>query len=109
MVKVANKGVPVSGATVEVHFTPQKTITDQNGYARFANIERGKHTIYLSYDNYNGKKELDINGNNQEIAINFDIELKPKNTFLSPLAITIISLLTTVFLILLFKTKKSGK
>ena len=38
---------PLAGYTVEIHSTPQSKITDEEGQARFREIEFGKHTVYV--------------------------------------------------------------
>lgn len=42
---------PMGGMRIELHSTPQNSITDTNGYARFNPIDFGNHTIYVNTEN----------------------------------------------------------
>lgn len=44
---VDTNGKALSDLTVEIHSTPQSTVTDQSGYFEFEKVELGKHTIYV--------------------------------------------------------------
>ena len=44
---------PMAGMTVELHSTPRTTVTDKNGYFRFADVEFGWHTLFVKDANGN--------------------------------------------------------
>lgn len=43
---VDGSGNPISGMTVELHSTPRTTVTAQNGFFRFTNVEFGQHELF---------------------------------------------------------------
>lgn len=110
-IKVENDGKPIEGATVEVHSTPRKTTTDKDGLARFSNIEKGEHTVYLSYEGFTGKQQISVDGQEKDIEISMQVQLTPAETYFSPGAIIVITILLIIVLFIIFllwkKTRKS--
>ena len=43
---VDGSGNPISGMTVELHSTPRTTVTAQNGFFQFTNVEFGQHELF---------------------------------------------------------------
>ncbi len=109
VVEVIHEGKPVEGATVEVHSTPRKTTTDKDGIARFPDMEKGEHTVFLSYEGFQGKEQITLDGKDKDVTMSFTVELQPSNTFLSPLALGIIAVLCIGILILFILLKKRRK
>ncbi len=108
-IKVHDNGTPIGGATVELHSTPQRSVTDKNGIARFENVERGQHTVYLSYNGYNGEEKITLDGDDSDVDIAIAVTLQQNKLFLNPQALTIIVLLMGiigVLVVLIMKKKK---
>jgi Concanavalin A-like lectin/glucanases superfamily/Carboxypeptidase regulatory-like domain/Fibronectin type III domain len=111
-IKVASDGKPVSGAVVEIHSTPRKTTTDKDGYARFANIEKGEHTLYLTYNDFTGTEKIVVDGQQKDLEISMNIQLTPQESYFSPSAISVIAILLCIISVLTFlfwKNRKQGK
>lgn len=71
---------PVSGATVELHSTPRSTVTDDDGIARFENVERGNHKIVINQNGQIGEQFISVDDDeNQEYQ--FTVEIKPVSPF----------------------------
>lgn len=108
-IKVHDNGTPIGGATVELHSTPQKSVTDKNGIARFENVEKGNHTVYLSYDGYTGEEKITLDGENTNVDVSIAVTLQQNKFFLSTQALAIIAVLLGIIgilIVLLVKKKK---
>ncbi|HRN96211.1 MAG TPA: PA14 domain-containing protein [Candidatus Levybacteria bacterium] len=109
-IKVHDNGTPIGGATVELHSTPQKSVTDKDGIARFENVERGQHTVYLSYDGYNGEEKIMLEGDDTDVDVSIAVTLQQNKLFLSSQALAIIVMLLGIIgilILLLMKKKKA--
>lgn len=109
---VKNNGVPVEGATVELHSTPRKTVTDSEGIARFENVESGDHTVYLAYEGYNGKEYITLDGEDRQVDIAIAVSMQRNPWFFSKEAMGVIVALLLVIgslLFLLLRRKKEKK
>lgn len=112
VIKLQDGGVPVAGATVELHSTPRKTVTDKDGIARFTGVEGGEHTVYLAYNDYTGEEKIKLEGEDKNVDISISVTLRRNQFFLSREALAIIGTLLviiTILLILLAKKKKKEK
>lgn len=109
-ITVKSDGHPVTGATVELHSTPMKAITDENGIARFSDVERGNHTVFLAYQGYSGQEKIIVDGDKQDIAINITIQLNPfTNWIFKGFVICIAALIIVIiFLVILLKRRKKS-
>lgn len=47
------EGNPAADLTVEIHSTPKTVRTSQNGIAVFAEVEEGRHTLYVQDEERN--------------------------------------------------------
>ncbi|MDQ5951759.1 MAG: hypothetical protein QG639_1040 [Patescibacteria group bacterium] len=105
-VLIQNEGKPLVGAVVELHSTPQTSTTDENGVARFSNVEKGEHTLKIAYENFKGEEKININADEKEVAVSVEVTLED-NGFQSPsvqmvigiLVIVILALMSTIFLL----------
>ena len=93
------KNKPVAGATVTLHSTPQKAITNKKGEAIFHNIERGQHQVLIAYNSYQGQENINLEGNVK--TFNVAIQVKPVNVLISPFAYVIIGVLVSIIIVLL--------
>ena len=85
---------PISGAKVTIHSKVQEAYTDEQGIARFTNVESGEHTVDIEYANYKGTKNLDVTGDVKEF--HYTIQVQPNTTLMfAPL------LIVTGFILLL--------
>lgn len=108
-IKVADGDKPVAGATVELHSTPRKAVTDKDGIARFSDVEGGDHTVYLAYDGYNGEQKIKLEGDDKSVDISINVTLRRNKFYLSTEAWLIIAGLLGVIgilLVLLMRKKK---
>lgn len=55
-----DRGNPIEGVKVELHSTPQVTLTDKNGFYKFNDVELGEHTVKIIDANYQAIKEIKI-------------------------------------------------
>lgn len=109
-IKVEKDGKPVANATVEIHSVPRRTVTDKEGIARFTNVEKGDHKVFLSYKDYKGEEKITVDGLKKDVSINMKVELKPNATYFSTAAIIVIILLLIViafFVFLFWKNRRS--
>ncbi|HRN69901.1 MAG TPA: carboxypeptidase-like regulatory domain-containing protein, partial [Candidatus Woesebacteria bacterium] len=106
---VQKEGKPVSGATVELHSIPRKTTTDNEGIARFQNVEGGNHTVYLAYEGYVGEEKISLNSEDKKATINLTIEVKPYSNWMLIGGIITIIILSSIILLLLFLLKRRKK
>lgn len=109
VIKVQDREQPVAGATVELHSTPRKTVTDENGIARFTDVEGGDHTVYLAYNGYNGEEKITLEGEDKMVDISINVTLKRNQFFLSNEAIAIILGLLIIIGILIFLLARKKK
>lgn len=99
---------PVAGAKVTMHSEVQEATTDEEGIARFENVEPGEHRVLVAYDGYEGEQSLNLTGDNEEF--NLTITIKKQNVLTSPIVLAIIggfSLLVIVLAILLFRKPRN--
>ena len=81
-------GVPLPGLTVELHSTPRTTVTDENGWYYFDNVEKGEHTIYVYYNSNESNVALKLfDQNGTALAadtkvITFDTSASRTSTFI---------------------------
>ncbi len=81
-------GVPLPGLTVELHSTPRTTVTDDNGWYYFDNVEKGEHTIYVYYNSNESDvalKLIDESGTAlaaETSVIYFDTSVSRTSTFI---------------------------
>jgi hypothetical protein len=101
-IKVVQEGKPVEGALVEIHSTPRQTTTDKDGIARFSDVEKGKHTVYLTYGGYKGKETIDLTGDNKEPTIQLTVEMTPNTPLLYTIIIGSLFLLLACIILLVF-------
>lgn len=86
-VRVMSNGQPVAGVTVELHSTVQTAVTDSNGYATFANVEPGEHTVKVVYANQSVEKSVTVDPSSSQVdmasdnasTVNLNIELPTTN------------------------------
>lgn len=98
------KGHPLKGIQVTVHSTPKQATTDKDGLAKFQGLEQGEHQILISSSQGQGEETINLSGDTKEF--NVSIQLNPSNTFISPLALTIIGCLVAVIVVLVVVTVK---
>lgn len=89
---------PVSGAKVIIHSKVQETTTDENGVARFENVEPGDHRVLVAYNGFEGEQSINLTGDVKEFSLNITVE--QKNVLTSPLVVAIIGGLGLVILVL---------
>lgn len=105
-IRVLNeKNDPVEGAEVTLHSKAQVATTDKAGIATFDNVEPGKHSVIITYDNYKEVKNINLTGNVKEF--NLDVAIKQKSLSLSKLVFGIIGMIivASAFLIIKYKRK----
>jgi len=98
---------PVIGAKVTLYSLPREATTDENGVASFEGVATGAHRVVVAYDGQQGEENIFLQGEVKEFTL--DIQVSPvSKTYLSPLAIAIISILSAGLLIValvIFKKK----
>jgi hypothetical protein len=106
---VKKNGKPVEGATVELHSIPRRTTTDKNGIARFTDVEKGEHAVYMAYEGYTGKDKIKLDSENKRVTVNLSIELRPYNNLLVGGVIVLVTVLIITIVLLLFFLKRRKK
>lgn len=72
----------VGGAKVTMHSKVQETTTDENGIARFTNVEPGDHKVFIAYNGFEGEQSLNLTGDVKEFNLNVTVEAE--NVLLAP-------------------------
>jgi hypothetical protein len=85
-----NSGNPLANIDVELHSEPQTARTDTNGVARFRNVERGMHTIKISYGGKLIERSLDLSTaevglETKNIALNIALDAPAKQSSTMPI------------------------
>ena len=87
-------GVPIAGLTVELHSTPRTTVTDENGWYYFEEVETGEHKIYVLYNSSSSDVALRlVDENGTALAaetgiIYFDTSVSKTSTFVLNMSVT---------------------
>lgn len=92
---------PIQGARIALHSDVQEQITNEEGIAKFTNIEEGQHKLVISYNKYSGEQSINITGGSNEVNITITVE--QRNVLISPFAGVIIGILVIIIVILLKK------
>lgn len=92
---------PIQGARIALHSDAQEQITNEEGIAKFTNIEEGQHKLVISYNKYSGEQSINITGGSNEVNITITVE--QRNVLISPFAGVIIGILVIIIVILLKK------
>lgn len=92
-------GKPIEGIEVELHSDPKYSRTDENGIARFENVEQGEHKIYLAYEEYKGEEDLFVDGQDKQIDVELVVQLN--SGFSSPAVAVVVATMGTIIVILL--------
>lgn len=99
-IKVLGKnGQPVLGAKVTLFSEPKQTTTDENGVARFEEVEKGDHQVVVDYDGFVGKQDVRVDGDVAEYA--FTVTVQKKSPLLAPLVLGVIGVLALTILSLI--------
>lgn len=101
------KNDPVVGAKVSIHSDVREALTDESGVARFENIELGEHQVVVAYEGYEGKQNLQLNGEDNEIHLT--IKVKKKDLVINPFFTSIMGVfvtMLTISLIFIFNVRK---
>lgn len=96
---IDEKKKPIEGAKVILHSNPREAITDNQGIARFTNVEKGEHRVIIAYNNYQGEQSINLTGDVKEFNLN--VQVKPTNVFTSPLVLGVIGGLVLIIIVLL--------
>lgn len=82
---------PVLGASVTLYSTPRETATNEEGVARFEDVEPGEHRVVIAYDGQTGEQRINILGDTDVEEIDFTIQIKTTSPFLDPWVIAVIA------------------
>jgi hypothetical protein len=106
---VDTKNLPVEGANVTLHSTPQEAVTNADGIAVFSHVEPGNHTINVAYQTTKGSHRITLAGDVKEF--DFKIQMSQKNSVPLLWVIPIVGLMgaVIVFLSVQLKKKKGNK
>jgi hypothetical protein len=108
-IKVTDKSQkPVKGAKVTIHSTVQERTTDEDGFARFENVESGDHNVLVAYDGFEGEQRINLTGDVKEF--NLTITLEQKAILTSPLVLTIgggMGCIILVLIVLLLRNRRT--
>ena len=103
LLTIVLSGKPLVGAQVELHSDPQYGTTDENGQVRFANVEKGEHTLVVAHSEYKAKQKINVAGDSREQSV--EITLEVKESWLPNWAwLSIIAVLATVICFLILKS-----
>lgn len=90
---------PVEGAKVELHSDPMIAYTNVLGIATFKGVEKGEHTIKVSYDGIYKEEKISLDGNINQIH-NTTIGLESQNTFSKNNFIFYVTISLIIFILL---------
>lgn len=107
---IDSQSKPVRGAVVKLFSEPKEAVTDLDGVAKFTEVEKGDHTVYISYKNYEGSQSINLNSPDQVVAFNITVTIEPKSVLFSKeIIILAASLLVLALAILLVLIKLKRK
>lgn len=92
------KQKPIVGASVTIHSSVQTAKTDEQGIARFSNVEPGDHRVLVAYNGYEGEQHINLTGDVKEFSLHITVE--PKNVLASPQVIALVAGLGIVIVVL---------
>lgn len=99
---------PLAGVKVVLSSTPHEGVTDKQGMVVFENVEKGEHKISLAYQNYEGEKKINLEGEVKEI--NLTITMQTEYVFLSPIfVISLSTFLLLIIILLLFLLLRANR
>lgn len=108
IVKVEHRGKPLAGAIVELSSDPKEGVTDENGIVAFSGVERGEHTLRITYQSYAAEHKLAVEGSEKEFNVLINVELKSGSSILPTWAWLVTILGMSVVFALAWKRKKAG-
>ncbi len=108
---LAYGGKPLSGGKVTLHSTPRDAVTNNDGVAKFENVEPGEHKVYLAFNGYSNEgQSINVTGDNKDIELVMEIKLtdglnSPKVKMVLGVMVAII----VVLVLIIFKNKTDKK
>jgi hypothetical protein len=110
-IKVVDKeNSPVKGAKVTIHSKVQTATTDENGVARFFNVESGDHRVLIAYDNYEGEQKISLTGGVKEFSLTIQVqEASLFSTNLERFVIVILGIIILGLIVSVYRARKSKK
>src|SRR4029078_9365688 len=87
---VDTKNNPVEGATVEIHSEVKTIKTDENGIAKFTNLEKGQHILSIAYAGYSSEQSIYLQGDQNTIALTLQVEKKFQYLYLELIPVFIL-------------------
>jgi hypothetical protein len=107
-IEIKHLGQPLVGAEVELHSEPRFAITDENGVARFTDVEKGEHSLKIAQNGYKARQKLNLTGDDKEVKVTLEVEMK-KEWLPTWVWITVLVMMFFFGLILAFKKKNNFK
>lgn len=106
-IRVTNGQKPVDGALVTLYSTPRQTTTDENGFARFDDVEKGEHEVVIEHDKFSKRQSIVIGGEDENITLDIKVEpiqnIKESPSFKTIIISTLLILTGLLFVLLLIK------
>lgn len=102
----AENGEPLIGATAQIEGTTKGAVTDLDGKFSLSNVDKGKHTIVLSYLGYQTKKVENVEVREGEVSI-LNLRLAAEATSLSEVVVTAQSIKDNEMAMLTMQRKSS--
>ena len=102
-----DKGHSIPKAAVTLYSEPKHATTDENGIARFAEVEPGDHRVEIAYDGYYGEKEFTLKGNVEKFQV--EITATPQNPFLRPQVVVVLGILILAIMLLIAKNYQNTR
>lgn len=95
---VDEKKEPVLGATITLYSTPRETTTNEDGVARFKNVEPGEHRVVITHNGQTGEQKINVSGDSDVDEIDFTIQIKATSPLLDPWVMGVVATLAIAVL-----------
>lgn len=93
---VYNNGTPAAGRTMELHSTPIRTVTDENGFFLFPNVEEGEHTVSVLNEDGTVVAQRAISLSREDSIAGADVVLQDSGSYVIQLSVNVRLLEITV-------------
>lgn len=93
---VYNNGTPAAGRTMELHSTPIRTVTDENGFFLFPNVVEGEHTVSVLNEDGTVAAQRAISLSREDSIAGADVVLQDSGSYVIQLSVNVRLLEITV-------------
>lgn len=82
-------GTPAAGRTMELHSTPIRTVTDENGFFLFPNVEEGEHTVSVLNEDGTVAAQRPVSLSRADSIAGADVVLQDSGSYVIQLSVNV--------------------